>query len=236
MIQNRRFALAFRLTAFLFAAAGLMKQIGIFDGMISFHSFMYYTIQSNLLVIVLFAMLSIKTVKSLREDTRGTAGFFVRFEMVCVVNVLVTFIVFWTLLVGTLGIDYLLSFENLAVHGVTPLLCLADYILFSEAKCLKYRDAYFTCIFPLFYVIFTSIAGLAGYVYHFADTFENVLEEATAVPVRFPYFFLDFDRLGVMTLAYIAGILAFILLFGHGMYAIDRKVRKDKDYETQRIN
>ena len=34
-----------------------------------------------------------------------------------------------------------------------------------------------------------------------------------------------------MVLAYIAGILAFILLLGHGMYAIDRKVRKIKNNE-----
>ena len=230
MIQNRRFALAFRLTAFLFAAVGLMKQVGIFDGKISFHSFMYYTIQSNLLAIVLFAMLAIRTARSLQEGTRGTAGWYIRFEMVCVVNVLVTFIVFWSLLAATLGIEYLVSFENLAVHAITPLLCLADYILFSEAKRLKYRDTYFTCIFPLFYVLFTTIAGLAGYVYYYVATFENVWDAspATSVPVRFPYFFLDFDRIGIMAFAYIAGILAFIILLGHGLYAIDRKVRKNR--------
>jgi hypothetical protein len=158
--------------------------------------------------------------------------------MVCVVNVLVTFIVFWSLLAGTLGTDYLFSFENIAVHAVTPLLCLADYILFTEARRLKYRDVYFTCVFPLFYVIFTSIAGLAGYVYYYAATFENIWDAspATAAPVRFPYFFLDFDRLGFMALAYITGILAFILLLGHGMYAVDRKVRKSAKIEEREKN
>jgi len=32
-----------------------------------------------------------------------------------------------------------------------------------------------------------------------------------------------------MAIVYIAGILAFILLLGHGIYAIDRKVRKYND-------
>ena len=74
MIQNRRFALAFRAGACLFAAAGLLKQIGVFGGTISFRSFMYYTLQSNLLAIVLFAYLAVKTAKSLREGAYGNAG------------------------------------------------------------------------------------------------------------------------------------------------------------------
>jgi hypothetical protein len=124
--------------------------------------------------------------------------------------------------------EYLMSFENIAVHGLTPLLVLADYILFTEARHLKYRDVFYTCIFPLFYVVFTSIAGLAGYVYYYAATFENIWDAspASTAPVRFPYFFLDFDRLGFMVFAYIAGIVAFILLLAHGMYLVDRKIRK----------
>jgi hypothetical protein len=144
--------------------------------------------------------------------------------MVCVVNVMVTFIVFWVLLSHMLSVEYLLSFENIAVHGLTPLLVLADYILFTKAQHLSYRDVYMTCVFPLAYVFFTSIAGLAGYVYHYVAEFESVFSSyAETVPVRFPYFFLDFDRLGFMVFAYIAGIVMFILLLGHGMYWIDRK-------------
>jgi len=164
MIQNRRFALVFRLGALLFATVGVLAQIGVFGGIISFSTFMYYTIQSNLLAIVLFAMLAVKTAKSLRDGVKGPAGWYPRFEMVCAVNVLVTFIVFWALLAQMLSVEYLMSFENIAVHGLTPLLVLADYILFTKARHLKYRDVYYTCIFPLFYVVFTSIAGLAGYI------------------------------------------------------------------------
>jgi len=175
-------------------------------------------------------MLAIRTAKSLREEVTGPAGWYPRFEMVCAVNVLVTFIVFWALLAQMLSIEYLMSFENIAVHGLTPLLVLADYILFTKSRHLKYRDVYYTCIFPLFYVVFTSIAGLAGYTYHYIATFDTPWDAAPAsiAPVRFPYFFLDFDRLGLLVFAYIAGIVAFILLLGHAMYLIDRKVRKDK--------
>ncbi|MCL2002372.1 MAG: hypothetical protein FWG72_00005, partial [Oscillospiraceae bacterium] len=45
-------------------------------------------------------------------------------------------------------------------------------------------------------------------------------------PVRFPYFFIDFDVMGLWVFAYIAGIAAFIILLGHFFYYIDRKLYK----------
>jgi hypothetical protein len=219
MIQNRRFALIFRTGALLFAIAGVLKQIGVFDGQLWLGSFMFYTMQSNLLAIALFGILIIRTSKGLQEGAHGSAGYHSRFEMVCVVNVLVTFVVFWILLVPTVSAEYLWSFENLAIHAVTPLLCLSDYMLFSEPQRLKYRDVYYCTIFPLCFVAFASIAGLAGYVYWMGDD---------GLPVRFPYFFLDYDRIGYMTIAYIVGILVFFLLLSHGIYLIDRKVRKPR--------
>ena len=229
MTKNLRFALAFRLCALFFAAAGIMAQSGMFSGKLNLGTFMFYTLQSNLLAVILFALLAIRTAKSLREGPQGNAGWYPRFEMVCVVNLLVTLIVFWSLLAGFLSASYLWSFENIAVHTVTPLLCLVDYLLFTKARHLKYRDVYYTCIFPLFYVAFTSIAGLAGYTYHYTATFDSIFDAAPLYiePVRFPYFFLDFDRIGLMALVYIAGISVFIILLGHGMYLVDRKVRKD---------
>ena len=227
MIQNKRFALIFRLGALLFALAGVMKQIGIFEGTVSFGSFMYYTIQSNLLAIILFALLVVRTAKSLRDGATGSVGWHSRFGMVCAADLLVTMIVFWALLAPTVEAAYLLTFENIAIHTVTPLLCLIDYILFSEPKRLKYRDVYYVCVFPIGYVIFTTIAGLAGYVYGYegimSSPFSSYIE---MVPVRFPYFFLDFDRLGVMALAYVGGILVFFLILSHVIYGIDRRARK----------
>jgi len=46
------------------------------------------------------------------------------------------------------------------------------------------------------------------------------------VPRRAPYFFLDFDEVGFMVLAYVGIILAVILIVGHGFYLIDRKLKK----------
>ncbi|MDR0294198.1 MAG: Pr6Pr family membrane protein [Oscillospiraceae bacterium] len=229
MIQDRRFALAFRSGSFLFAVAGILKQIGVFSGSVSFGAFMYYTILSNLLAAALFAVLTARTARGLREGTRGGAGWYPRLGMICAVDLLVTLIVFWVLLAPQQDVSagYLWTFENIAVHTVTPLLCLLDYIFFAEARTLKYRDVYYVCIFPICYVIFTVAAGLAGYVYGYEGILSSAFSsQINLVPVRFPYFFLDFDRLGMMAAVYIGGILIFFLLLGHGIFLIDRKVRK----------
>ncbi|MDR0784085.1 MAG: Pr6Pr family membrane protein [Propionibacteriaceae bacterium] len=213
VVQDRRLALAFRVGALLVAAVALGRQVGLFRGTFSPRALMFYTIQSNLLAIILFTILVVATIRGLRQGPRGEASYLRRLTMVVTIDLLVTLVVFWGLLAPNLGLGFLLSFDNIAVHTLVPLLCLTDYIVFSKPGQLKYRDVYYACIFPLFYVLFVNIAAVAGYVYHFDD-------ETT----RFPYFFLDFDRLGLGVIAYIGAILVVFLGLAHLTYLLDRKV------------
>jgi len=204
-----------------------MNHVGIFKGVFLPGAFMYYTIQSNLLAVIFFGVLVVRSVKGLREGSRGNVGWYPRLGMVVAIDLLLTLLVFWVLLMPRgLSISYLLSFDNIAVHTVTPLLCVLDYVLFSQPRSLKYRDVYYTSIFPVLYVIVTSIAGLLGYVYRYTGGAGSNTEGS--VPVRFPYFFIDFDVLGIMALAYIGVIVVFFVILGHVIYYIDQKVRKPR--------
>jgi len=210
MIKNGKIAFVFRLTSFIIATAGLLDLMGVFQGNLYTGVLFYYTAQSNIFAIILFGVLSIKTFTGLRSDNKQNACYFPRLLMICTVDVLLTFIVFWILLVPQLaGTFPLWTFSNLAVHAITPLLCLIDYILFTEPRRLKYQDVYYVTIFPLCYVIVSSILGLAGHVYGTATD---------GLPVRFPYFFFDFDRIGLWSFAYIAGIVIFFLIISHVFY------------------
>jgi hypothetical protein len=227
MIQDRRFALTFRIGSFLFAALGLMIYLGVFEGKLELKALMYYTIQSNLVAILLFAVLAVKTAMGMCEGVRGNAGWYPRLGMICAVDLLVTLIVFWAMLVPqSTGQLTLWTFGNLAVHTVTPLLCLLDYVLFAPPQRLKYRDVYYVCIFPLCYGLFSIIAGLSGYIYGWAD--DALTGTLNVVPIRFPYFFLDLDRLGLMVFAYVGVIFVFFLLLSHAIYLIDHKLRRGK--------
>jgi len=216
MVKNRKFALVFRLAAIAVIMFGLIRNFGVLNGNFYFREFVYYTILSNLLALVMFIMLGVRTESGLREETCSDsgadsgAGYFPRLEMVCAVNLLLTFIVFWTLLAPSIPASYLSSFDNLSVHVITPLALLADYALFSEAGRLKYRDVYFTCVFPLFYLVLVTVLGAK------------------------PYFFLDFENTGIFVLAYVGAILLLLILLGHGFYFADKKLRNKIVFKTRK--
>ena len=222
MIKDKYFALVFRIAALMIAIAGILTILGVFKGAPKPRLLMYYTLQSNILAVALFIALIARTALSLRKGRNGNAGFCARFEMVCVIDILLTLVVYWSLLAPTIYTmveEYSLwTFDNLAVHGITPLLCLMDYVLFTQPRHLKYRDVYYITIFPLLYLAATSIAGFLGYVY--------TVSSSDGLPVRFPYFFCDFDRIGLFVLVYITGMVIFFLLIGHGVYFIDRRIRR----------
>lgn len=228
MIKNRLVATIFRGAAAIFALGVIMSQVGVFRGDINFPIMMYYTIQSNILAGVMFAILFVRTLKGLKNDgAKGSASYLPRFEMVCVIDLFLTFFVYWVMLVpqsfsmdGDMG---LWTFDNLAVHLITPLLCLVDYILFAKPGNLKYKDTFAVLIYPLSYVLLTSIMGFCGFNYGYLG--------ANGMPVRFPYFFLDFDQLGLMVFVYVAALVLFFLLLSHIMYFIDKK--RGKSVKTQ---
>ena len=227
MIKDKRFAMVFRLCSLIFALVGVMAQTGVFRGAFRPAAFMYYTIQSNLFAIILFALLSVNTASSLLKGVRGSVGWHARLGMVCTVDVLVTLTVFWLIMAPQAPSAYLLSFENIAVHTMTPMLCLLDYILFSERGRIKYRDVYYVCIFPVCYAIISSVAGLAGYRYHFSAVIGDELSANMDLSyTRFPYLFLDFDTQGVMAAVFMGALLVLLLMLGHVVYQIDRKLRK----------
>ena len=210
------------------AVTGFLTMMGVFSGNMNLGALMFYTLQSNILIIVLFVMLNVRTFIGLREDKAAGvspsdwAGYFARFEMVCAINIMLTFLVYWVLLAPmlfTMVSDFpMWTYANLTVHGITPLLCLIDYILFTQRGHLKYRDVYYVCIFPFAYLFGTSIAGLLGYVFFISSD--------DGLPIRFPYFFYDFDRIGLLSLAYISALFIFILIIGHAFYFVDRKKKQ----------
>jgi hypothetical protein len=128
-------------------------------------------------------------------------------------------LVFWVLLAPVTGDGFpLFTFDNLSVHLLAPLFCLTDYILFTESGHLKYRDVYAILIFPFLYLAFTSAAGFTGYVFR--------VSTVDGRPVRFPYFFYDYDEVGLKAFLYIGVLVLIFLLFAHVFYWLDKKLKK----------
>jgi hypothetical protein len=222
MIHNRLAAFIFRLGSVIFVFSGIVVHLYMSSDKPNFSLFVYYTIQSNLLAFILFGILSCRTAQALlREGKIGKTGYFARFEMVCVIDLLLTLVVYWVMLAPgafSMAGAYNRSFGNLAVHLITPLLCLVDYILFTDSNHLKYGDIYLVLIYPLLYLLTSTIMGYAGYIYR--------ISAVDGKPERFPYFFFDFDRIGARSFIYIGVLIVFFLLLSHGLYLFDKKIHK----------
>jgi hypothetical protein len=203
---------------------GLCSYIGIFEGEFRASMLMYYTIQSNILALGLFIGLSLRTAFAIRNDgIKGSAGYAPRFELVCTIDLLLTLVVFWVMLAPsmfTMGeTSILATYENYQVHLLTPLFCLIDWVLFAPSRSLRFRDLFLIYVYPYCYVIFTSLAGVLGYVYRYG---------ADGSAMHYPYFFFDYDLVGWYALLYIAGLSVFFFVLGCLFYLFDRKVKKPR--------
>jgi len=222
VIKNRVIALAYRITAFLVCLFGILWATNLFSGEFHGVALLYYTIQTNILVLAMFGMLIVKTATTLKnEGKEGENGFFPRLSAGALVAIALTLIVFWLVLAPFMlpeGAGYLKSFSNLSVHLIAPLLMLGDYIMFSKGGALKKTDPYLFMIVPIVYLVKTLIIGFSGAV-------KFQIPELTEAS-NFPYFFLDYNDVGGFMFLYIAVMSAFYLGLSFAMLAIDKKRAK----------
>ena len=105
---------------------------------------------------------------------------------------------------------------NPFLHFLMPMLFIIDFVFFSEIGGMKKTYPLYSLAFPLLYLIFIFI-------------------RAAVLPsfyqgISYPYPFIDIaDNGWGITLAYIFGLAAIIILIGFAFYFVDRKrVKKAK--------
>ncbi|WP_312425549.1 Pr6Pr family membrane protein [Lacrimispora sp.] len=217
MIHDRRFAFAFRLFAFVFTFSGLLDALGAFQGNIKPERFIFYTVLSNALGVIFFLIMVIKTGREWRgKGAIGNNGFYSGFAVACTIDLLLTLIVYWIILVPANFSMYDAftpwRLNNLVVHLITPLLCLIDCILFVDSLSIKYRDIYYVLIFPMIYVIFVYLPLIF------------ILPNGKTMSI--PYYFMDYSRIGNKVFLSIFGTAIFLLILGHIAYFLNRKIKK----------
>jgi len=222
MVKNRIFALCFRAVAFVVCIIGILFNIGLFDGALDGVGLLYYTLQSNILVIILFGVLIFKTAQGLkREGKEGSCSYYPRISAGVLLCIMLTFIVFWAILAPFAGelSGYLSSYMNLSVHLICPLLMLADYILFTERGKIKKYDPLIFSIVPILYFIQATILGFAG------ANYKLPMEEEIK---NFPYFFMDYYKEGAWVALYIVALAAFYIGLGYLLWFIDGRISRKK--------
>jgi hypothetical protein len=224
--RNKVFVLLFRACSFLFALWGIMAIAGIFRNAFNPVTLLAYTIQSNILTALFFGILLARTLFCIFGGGRGSAsferpyGFFPRLSALVTFAIFVTMLIFWFVLAPSLtrNIRSLLALDNLAVHLITPLLMLADYLLFTERGRLKKYDPLACAIIPYLYMAEAMTLGLT----------RSVRYDSLGIHSYYPYMFLDIDRFGLWVILMVAALTLFFLGIAFFWRRLDKKLGRRK--------
>ena len=216
--NNRIFTIIFRSILIVIIITGVLLT-AIKDGVFHFNTMLYYTTLSNVFVLIITSLLLFRTIMDFSKlGKSGSSTIYVPLHFVALVDIMITFLVYWTLLVPSdiklRGSEMIFSYSNLAVHLIVPLLFAFDYYMFSRPKSISYKIIFYTWIFPLCYLVLALILGFSNHKFGTRDD---------GSIIRFPYFFIDFDEQGYFIILWVMGIIAFFSIVAFLGYIIDKK-------------
>jgi hypothetical protein len=225
--KSKFFVIGFRIFALLFSVWGIIAITGIFKNAFNPVTLLAYTVQSNILVAVFFGILLTRTILLIINkewhsmSLEKPYGFFPRLSAFVSLAIFVTMLVFWFILApitaqGT-RMRGLLALDNLAVHLITPLLMLTDYMLFTERGKLKKHDPLLCAVIPYVYLLEAMTLGLT----------RTVRYDSLGIHSYYPYIFLDIDRFGARVILMIAALTLFFILIAFFWQRIDKKLGKN---------
>lgn len=185
--ENRIFALIFRSAALVIGLFGLIVMLKNAPARMMLT---YYTIQTNIMTLLLFAALVVKSVLQLAADgKKGRVACLPPALQLCITfYITITMVVYWALLswqtfsMTGAGNPVLMKIGNVIVHGFVALFAIADWIMFMPHGEVKYKSALYWLAYPAAYAVFIFlIAEFSGINY---------------AGSRYPYPFIDTDVLG----------------------------------------
>lgn len=222
-IRNGRFKQLYRLFFLFVCEAGIILQYAGMAGKGDLRMLTaYYTILSNILCFIYFAVLVIAQRKKENALIRGAVT-------MCIT---VTGLVYHFMLGGFMGTAAgagvpvtALSVSNILVHYVVPILVILDYFLFVPKGQYKSLYPLAWLVLPYAYFAFSMVRAELS-----TRTFTGF--GATS---RYPYPFLDVDLYGwdKVLLIVLAVTVAFIAL-GYIVYVLDRLLGKNLSTSRKR--
>ena len=224
MIKNRNAQLIFYTIYCTLGIVGSIACLGIFDDIKTFRwdFYVYFTNISNFLCLgVMFAAL-IETVKK-KDDGYVCAAPLLKF--IGMLGILLTFIVFNTMLAGAADRDPQLNWRigSLLFHVLLPIMYVADWFLFYERKKCKWYYPLASIGFPLAYVLFLLIQAV---ILKFDSSI--LTPTGAKTPLIYPYFFVNLETQGPMVLVWIVALAAVFAAVGYAFYGLDRLIKSKK--------
>lgn len=215
-VNNRVVALVYRFSALVLGVWALVYDFGVFDGEFRKVNLLYFTILSNLLCMVLFLVLVVRTLIDIRRDgVFGVSSVSPHFKGGVMVSIILTMTVYHFILIPyALKIDPYqhLKFTDVVFHYVIPFLTVFDWVLFDVKRSFSWYDPFLWMIFPYVYAAFVFFQSR----FDIADRISSHIN-------RYVYVFLDVGLLGGARVVFnvVSLSLAFVVL-GFGVVLVDR--------------
>jgi hypothetical protein len=220
MIKSHKTQLLYRIIAIVVGIFGVLVSVGVFGGYGTNHFYFYYTNLSNyaclgfLVVDLIFVAFKLK-----RGEKEGNGTISPKVKFCLSIAILLTFIVADFILFNIFTPSFWVSdllLINIFLHFAMPLLFIFDYFAFTKRKTLKWKDPFYSLIFPLSYVAFILIrAEIVG---------------RSSNDFLYPYFFLDVNQLGYTgVLVWSLGLSVCFLAIGYLFVYLDHlkiKIKK----------
>lgn len=140
------------------------------------NTFSYFTIQSNVLIMVSSA------VTAIRPPRAGTWWRLLR--LASLTGITVTGVVYAIFLAGSIHLTGLALLYNEIFHRVSPLLAVVGFVFVEPKLSYRWRDLWFLA-WPVLWLIYTMIRGA-----YFHPQFTGFAPE----PSNYPYPFLDITK------------------------------------------
>jgi hypothetical protein len=180
-VKNLKITITFRVLLTLLCLSGIVLNIASWENGV-WEILSYYTLQSNILVFIFFSYWVWRIWRARPKQPIVLSPTIKGAVTICVT---LTFLVYHFMLAPTMFTmdnQYALSPANLLVHYITPLMVIADWLLFDKKGLLKKLDPLKWLLIPLAYFVFAVIRAQFT-TFSFSDS-------------RYPYFFMDFDKFG----------------------------------------
>ncbi len=198
---------------------GMVLHSGLVSGEVRHNFFRYYTNLSNLLVVMFYLSRIIVRILDTYDGFLGRIVFSELWFFSITMVIFLTFGIYHFVLVpgfkevppDSNEFKMMHSFSNYCVHYIVPLMCLLNWLVFSQKEDLSYSWALIWTVIPWIYVFWTLIMGALGKVIDQTDS-------------AYPYDFMDVSRHGGKIVARNCVLVAFVFVISGLVLIFIRKL------------
>ena len=194
---------------FLAAFTGVYLEITKHGG---FGMLLYYTVLSNLLVMIFTGYL---LWKMRREGDHWQSSSLLRLKGGITMSIMITCVIYHFMLAPLTKDFYRL--ENFLCHYIVPLWFLVDTIIFDKSRQYKWFDPIVWTVLPLLYMGFAILNG-----------FVLKMDVPNAKDSPFPYFFLNANKYGWGFVFRWAAIIFVAYMVSGYLFYLVKNIKKSK--------